>query len=116
MKRSLSPILMLVASAAHSHNGNEGWVDTQDYELWTNTYETEFIRVIPNDGVYNPASCTDPDSYFVSSSLSLEAQQRNYSVLLAAAMAKRPVRLRIDPGSCEGSKPKISNVVIKIEY
>ena len=117
MNRLMFLIVMVsVSFSLSAHDGNDGWVTIQDYKLWSNTYGSDTIRVEVSDGYYNPDnSCPESeiDSYMVSSSLSVEAQQRIYSTLLSALMASRSVRLRLDTNTCEQNRPKILNVTIQ---
>lgn len=114
MNRTLFLLLLglLVSLQTFAHNGNDGWVTAKSYQLWTNTYGSKEIRVVPNDGVYNPQGCSDPDSYMVSTAHADSVQQRIYSSLLAAKLAGQSVRLNIDSSACQGSKPRILTVVI----
>lgn len=111
---NLTALIFFVGNV-HAHNGNNGQVTTEGFTVWSNTYGSDTIRVFPNDGVYNPAgsSCSDPDSYMVSTSLSKEAQQRIYATLMAAVMAKHAVDLILDTNGCEDGRPKILHVAIK---
>jgi len=108
-------VVLLAGSNTYAHDGANGWVTVQDYRLWSNTNNSDVIRIQVDDGYYNPASstCPDPDSYMVSTSLSVAAQQRIYSTLLAATMASKPVSLNLSTDSCEDQRPKIINVVVR---
>ncbi len=99
--------------SASGHDGDDGWVTAQGYTLWSNTFEDSVIRIIPNDGIYNPSNCSDTDSYFVSTAHNQDVQQRIYSILLSAAFAEKSVRLRLDTESCEGTRPKILHVTVQ---
>ena len=103
----------LFISNTFAHDGDNGWVTAQGYTLWSNTLDESVIRIVPNDGVYNPANCSDADSYFVSTAHTQEVQQRIYSVLLSALFAERSVRVRLDTGSCEGARPKVLHVTVE---
>lgn len=94
-----------------AHDGNEGWVTASSFKLWSNTYGADTIRIEALD-YYNPAGCGDADSYMVSASLSGEARQRIYATLLAAKLATKPVRLRLDTSTCQDGRPKIINVML----
>ena len=98
----LSPLNSLAANNFYS---------MQDFQLWSNTYEWEVIRVIDLNGTQNPEGCSDPDSYFVSQSLSLEAQNRIYSTLLAAKLSGLPIQVVLN--GCENTKPRITNVILQ---
>lgn len=87
------------------------WVDLTDFYLWSNTYLLDVIRVEVGGAIQNPGGCSDPDSCMVLTTLSEEAKQRIYSTLLAAKLAGRPVRLRVD--GCESDKPTIISVVLR---
>lgn len=87
------------------------WVDISDFHLWSNTYEYDIIRVEVVSGYQNPSSCSQPDSYMVLTTLSESSKQRIYSTLLAAKMANRGVRLRVD--GCQGDRPAIQNVILR---
>lgn len=113
--RILSVILMaLYATNAQAHDGNDGWVKISNFKLWSNTYQSDVIRIETSDGYYNPAGrCSNLDSYMVSTVLSLEIQQRIFSTLLAALMAGKDIRLRLDTQLCEQDRPSILNVTIQ---
>lgn len=96
-----------------ANDGDNGWVTITDYTLWSNTYEKPIIRVQTSLSRYNPAKCHDPDSYLVAEDLPTDVQQRIYSTLLSALLAKRPIRLYIDSASCQIQRPKILNLTIK---
>ncbi len=116
MKTTMPMLLLALSSTqALAHDGNDSWVTAKDYQLWSNTYTDEHIRVVPSDGMYNPAGeqCSDLDSYMVDTSLPEPVKQRIYSTLLSAVMAKRSVKLRLDSSSCENLRPKIITVVIQ---
>ncbi|MGH8602100.1 MAG: hypothetical protein ACREXR_04785 [Gammaproteobacteria bacterium] len=110
-------ILVSVGLAAASvfpvtaHDGNDGWVTVSSFRLWSNTYGADTIRIEAAD-YYNPAACSDGDSYMVSSILSGEARQRIYATMLAAKMATKPVRLRLDTSTCQDGRPRIVNVML----
>ncbi len=116
-KKIIKPLISLACiftiSNAFSHDGDNGWVTAQGYALWSNTFEESVIRIIPNDGVYNPADCADADSYFVSTVHAQEVQQRIYSILLSSSFAERSVRIRLDTESCEGNRPKVLHVSVE---
>ena len=86
------------------------FVMLEDFTLWSNTYETDTIRVYKKDNqpVVNPNSCGDPDSYMVASRLSEDARERIYSSLLAAKMANRTVKIWVS--GCERERPAILHV------
>ncbi len=105
---------LFLSNTVLSHDGNDGWVTAKNFTLWSNTYTSERIRLQVSDGYYNASRrCNNVDSYMVSVTLSKDAQQRIYSTLLSAVLAKRAVRLFIDSNTCEGGRPKILNVTIK---
>ncbi|BFM10136.1 hypothetical protein R50072_02890 [Simiduia litorea] len=109
----MAALLLIFTLPAQAHDGNKGWVTATGYYLWTNTYGEPQIRVQTQDGYYNPAeTCTELDSYMVDTRLSSEVQSRIYSVLLAASLASKPVRLYISIDSCERGGPMIQVVVI----
>lgn len=114
MKRLLFIFAALnLSTSVYAHNGNDGWVTVNNYMLWSNTNTYPQIRIsIVGDTIYNPAGCSDADSYMVSTALSEAIQNRIYSTLLAALMAQKPIVLRIETanGSCELTRPKILNV------
>lgn len=113
MRKVVIACLILMSTPLLAHNGNDGFVTADGYKLWSNTYGTNVIRVFPSDGYYNPASCANVDSYFVSTEISLESQQRIYSTLLAAKLASKPVVLRLDTDYCEDNRPRILHVIIE---
>lgn len=110
----LSVFLTFLSTQCFSHDGNNGWVTISNFDLWSNTYTEPQIRVnLNNDTYYNPAGhCTLIDSYMVSTALTEKQQDRIYSMLLAAVMAKKPLRVRLDTNYCENNRPRILNVVI----
>lgn len=87
------------------------WVDISDYYLWSNTYQNDTIRIEVASGYQNPSGCSDPDSYMVLTTLPEPSKQRIYSTLLAAKMAGRGVRLRVD--GCETGRPSVQNVILR---
>jgi len=102
--------LVICVTLAQNARAAGEWVDLTDFYLWSNTYLLDIIRVQVGGTVQNPSGCSDSDSYMVLTTLSEEAKQRIYSTLLAAKLAGRPVRLRID--GCESNKPAIISVVL----
>jgi hypothetical protein len=115
MKKSIifAALLMGATSAALAHDGNNGWVTISTFNLWSNTYSTDTIRIEAAD-YYNPAgaACNNVDSYMVSSTISSEARQRIYSTLLAAKLANKSVRLSLDTSTCQEGRPKILYVML----
>ncbi|WP_419227329.1 hypothetical protein [Alteromonas sp. OM2203] len=106
-------LLFITFPVAFAHDGNDGWVTIESFKLWSNTYQTNTIRVVVDDSVYNPAkTCSDIDSYMVASELSEESKNRLYSMLLAANLAGKPVKVFVDKSSCERNRPKIMNAVL----
>lgn len=106
-------LLFAIPPFVSAHDGNDGWVTLRNFSLWSNTHETDTIRVEVVDGYYNPAqTCSNPDSYMVSSALSFEARSRIYSTLLAATLASKSIVAYINPSSCEKDRPQILNVKI----
>jgi hypothetical protein len=84
-------------------------VDLQltDFKVWAIGSEKN-IRVTLTSSVSpanNPAGCTDPDSFFVLSTMAAETQSRIYATLLAARIAEKPVWIRIN--GCELNRPAI---------
>jgi len=74
-----------------------------DPVIWSNAGTA--IRVgMPN--IVNNWACTDPDSYFVQSTLSQQVQSRILAVLLTAKALGRPVTVRLD--GCESNRPAIT--------
>ena len=104
MKKLL--FLMICVTLAQNVRAAGEWVDLTGFYLWSNTYLLDVIRVEVGGVIQNPGGCSDPDSYMVLTTLSAEAKQRIYSTLLAAKLAGRPVRLRVD--GCESNKPPLS--------
>lgn len=115
MKRSIifAAVLLGATSAASAHDGNNGWVTISTFNLWSNTYNSDTIRIEATD-YYNPAGavCNNVDSYMVSSTISAEARQRIYSTLLAAKMANKSARLSLDTSTCQEGRPKVLNVML----
>lgn len=114
MKKLLMALSIMFASCTNAHDGNNGWVTISNFDLWSNTYTEPQIRInLNNDTYYNPAGhCTLVDSYMVSTSLSEKQQDRIYSMLLSAVLAKKSLRVRLDTNYCENNRPMILNVVI----
>lgn len=115
MKKILQFFLVIIISGeCLAHDGNNGWVTISNFDLWSNTYTDPQIRInLNNDTYYNPAGvCTSVDSYMVSTALTEKQQDRIYSILLAAVMAKKPLRIRLDTNYCENNRPGVLNVVI----
>ncbi len=116
MKKILLIILISVAAGfAEAHDGNNGWVTVNNMQLWSNTYLDPQIRVVlTGDTYYNPAvSCASVDSYMVSTALTEKQQDRIYSTMLSAVMAKKSIMLRLDTNNCENGRPRIINVAIQ---
>jgi len=118
--RSAFLVVALASVLAHANDGNNGIVTLSGaYTLWSNTYSNNTVRIVVASGdYYNPSSCSNLDSYMVSSSISAEARQRIYSTLLAAKLAGKAVKLNVDNGGCEGDgpthqdRPRVLNVMI----
>ncbi len=109
-------MVTLASVLAYANDGNNGLVTLSPaYTLWSNTYQDNTIRIVlPAGDYYNPAGavCNNVDSYMVSSSITAEARQRIYSTLLAAKLASKPVKLRLDTNVCEQGRPRVLNVTI----
>ncbi len=114
MKKLLLILSLIFVSNVYAHDGNNGWVTISNFDLWSNTYTEPQIRInLNNDTYYNPAGhCTLVDSYMVSTTLSEKQQDRIYSMLLSAVLAKKSLRIRLDTNYCENNRPMILNVVI----
>lgn len=115
MKVFLFMISLICTINVFAHNGNDGWVTIQNYELWSSTYKDPQIRVmIKNDSYYNPAikACGELDSYIVSTQLSAQQQERIFSILLAASLSGKSVKVRLDRDACELNRPSIITAVI----
>jgi hypothetical protein len=109
-------LVSLGASAANDGSNGVVTLAATSYKLWTNVGSSSVIRisVIAPETIYNASgTCTDPDSYMVSSTLPADARQRIYSTLLSAKLAGRPVRLYIDSNICEDNRPRVNNVTIE---
>ena len=110
----LTLALCMIANLSLAHNGNDGFVTIANFQLWTNNYNEPQIRVIVSgDTHYNPSNCSNSDSYMVSTALSDKVQDRVYSALLSATLAKKSVILRVENNGCENNRPRIMNVVIQ---
>lgn len=107
-------IIGLLPSISIANNGNDGLVTIDNFQLWSNTYNSPEIRVvITGDTYYNPSNCPNTDSYMVTTAMSEKVQDRIYSALLSAVMAKKSVILRIENNGCQGGRPAIMNVIIQ---
>jgi len=87
------------------------FVTLTEYELWSNTYNDSQIRILDLDGVSNPESCTDPDSYFIDPATSDVLENRIYSTLLAAKIGNQEVTVVLN--SCWSNRPRIINVILE---
>jgi hypothetical protein len=113
-KYVLTLAISMVASFSEANNGNDGFVTISNFQLWSNTYANPQIRVvISGDTYYNPSNCSIPDSYMVSTALSDKIQDRMYSSLLSATMAKKSVVMRVENNGCENNRPRIITVIIE---
>jgi len=115
IKKIVMGLMVLVAAnAVQANNGNDGFVTVTNFQLWSNTYNEPQIRVvISGDTYYNPSGCSNLDSYMVSTALTDKIQDRIYSVLLSAALAKKSVILRIESNGCENNRPRIMSAIIQ---
>lgn len=127
MQRSTTLLFLL----ALSWQSQAGWVVVSDFALWSNTYNSDTIRISTPGGVSNPDNCAESDSYMVSpiftleeapdpqsSTADLEATiqkqhvlNRIYSTLLAAKMSGKPEKLYLD--DCYRNRPAVRNVIIE---
>lgn len=106
--------IALLCGTTSAHNGNDGFVTVSNFQLWSNTHNSPEIRlIVVGDTYYNPSQCTNTDSYMVTTALSERVQDRMYSMLLSAALAKKSVILRIENNGCQGNRPMIMNVIIQ---
>lgn len=105
-------ILFSSCTCVYAHDGRDGWVTITNYRLWSNTYNNPTIRIVARDSYYNPSNCKNSDSYMVSTSLTLDVQERIYSTLLASYFAKTSVRLYVSDNDCENERPKVLTVVM----
>jgi len=72
--------------------------------VWSNADNA--IRVTtPNQAIANNWACPNPDSYYVLTTMSQQAQSRTLAVLLAAKAMGKPVTVRLD--GCESGRPAI---------
>lgn len=107
-------VACLHSSVCIAHNGNDGYVTIENFQLWSNTYNSAEIRVVvAGDTYYNPSNCPNTDSYMVTTTLPEKVQDRIYSTLLSAVLAKKSVVLRIENNGCQNNKPAIMNVIIQ---
>lgn len=107
-------VLIFLSNISIANNGNDGFVTINDFQLWSNTHNAPEIRVIIiGDTYYNPSNCPNTDSYMVTTAMSEKVQDRMYSALLSAVMAKKSVVLRIENNGCQSGRPAIMNVVIQ---
>lgn len=98
------------ASSSVFASGNH-YITFSNFDLWSNTYLDPTIRIDDKDGEQNPGDCTDPDTYFVATSISQEAQNRIYSTLLAAKLSSKPVTAILN--DCLSNRPRIISVILK---
>ena len=108
MKKLL--VLAMCLAVAQNARAAGVWVDVSDYRLWSNFYLGNVIRLETSGTIQNPAGCSNPDSYMVLTTLTEEVRQRIYSTLLAATLAGRTVRLRVD--GCETDRPAVISAVL----
>ena len=86
------------------------WVSIQNYELWSNTYNDDRIR-ITGITIQNPELCLDADSYMVHNGHPDAIKDRIYSALLSALISGKSIEIYID--GCESNRPRIKNVKAK---
>ncbi len=84
------------------------FVTISDFQLWSNTYDNPVIRVVASS-IQNPESCSDADSYMVSTTLPTGAEDRVYAALLAAATADKSIQVVLS--GCESGRPRIISVI-----
>tara|TARA_R110001592_G_scaffold349845_1_gene645492 strand:- start:11268 stop:11672 length:405 start_codon:yes stop_codon:yes gene_type:complete len=106
--KSIALIVGFISLPAHAVNT---FITLDNFELWSSTYEADTIRINDLNGEQNPENCTDPDTYFLSTALSLEAQNRAYSTLMAAKLSKQPIQIILS--GCQGGRPKVVSVILK---
>lgn len=102
--------LAMCVAVVQNAGAASAWVTVANYQLWSNFYLGNIIRVEVGGTVENPAGCSNPDSYMVLTTLPDEVRQRMYSTLLAATLAGRSVRLRVH--GCETDRPAVISVVL----
>jgi len=107
--KSLKAIVISLFVLSANSQANE-LVLIEDYELWSSTYLSERIRVIPKNAAIIESQCSDPDSYMVSTSLSHEVQSRIFSVLMTAKVANQPVKINVK--GCEDNRPAITSAIL----
>lgn len=88
----------------------DGYVEINQYQLWSTINGTNTIRIIPTDSQVDAQECSDPDSYMVKTTLEETAISRIYSSLLTAKMSDKPVKVYIQ--GCEANRPAIVNVIL----
>jgi hypothetical protein len=81
-----------------------------DPVVWSNTGHGDPPRITtPNAAIVNPSNCNDtgrpPDSYFVASTLTQQAQSRLLAVLPSAKASGRSVSVRLS--GCEQGRPAV---------
>jgi len=104
MKRARACALLSSLACAGLASADD--VSLPDVVVWSNIDNgTNVIRVTTSGGVVNPASCTNPDSYLVLTTLSQQTQSRTLAVLLTAKAMGRPVSVRVI--GCESNRPAI---------
>lgn len=112
MKKTVLLLIVMISSlSSNLVNAQWVWVNAASYNVWSNTYKTEYIRIEVFNGetIQNPSGCTDPDSYYIPASLSGGVQSRIYSALLLALSQSKKLKLWVE--GCEVNRPAVWNVV-----
>ncbi len=102
-------VLLLTVSSGYASAGE--FVTLSGFELWATTYAQDTIRLanVPMP-LTNPDNCSGNDSYMVSNSLGSDSKERIFSVLMAAVIAEKSVRVFVE--GCEQNLPAIKDVLI----
>lgn len=106
----MSKRLALSALFLLSLNATASEVVLDKFQLWSTTNGDDLIRVIPTGTAVVANGCSDPDSYFVKSTLSETVKDRIYNTLLSAKLSKQAVTIKLS--GCETNRPAIDTVII----
>lgn len=104
MKRFVFALLACASVGAYAAQDIQ--IDAANIQLWSNINGDNRIRLMAPT-VVNAWGCTDPDSYYVMSTIPQAAQSRIFATILTAKAMNRAVIIRVD--GCEDGRPRILN-------